>query len=291
MENHKFSYYNGKIEDSRVMGTTNLRHMFNDIVTTDAKTIEMLREIRTTTDASHKARLKTRLKGYTPCVVCRRTRTYDNIERFSGLLGLDFDKLESVEYAKEFRDYLFNEYRFIYGTWLSSSGKGVRGIVHIPICTNVDEFKSRFWAIEQILGVYQGFDRAPQNAVLPLFQSHDPEMLIRDEAVMFTKMYNPPVPPPRPKIPITADSADMEKVIDIITSAIDKIGDNGHPQLRGASFALGGYIGAGYIGLYDAITLIDDLIDTNKYLSIKPAVYKKTARTMLNKGQSKPLYL
>lgn len=291
LEKHKFSYYNGNIKDSTVIGITNLAEMFNAIVNTDDKTLAVLREIRSTTDATHKARLKTRLKGYSPCVVCSGSRRYENITTFSGLLALDFDKLESVQYAMEFRDYLFNEYPFVYGTWLSSSGKGVRGIVRIPACTTIDEFKSRFSAIEQDLGVYQGFDTAPKNAVLPLFQSHDPDMKMRDDAVTYTKTYIPPLPPPKQRIPIVVDSKVTKKVIDIVTSAIDKIDDNGHPQLRGASYALGGYVGAGYIDEYEAVSLIENLIESNRYLSIKPEVYKTTARTMIKKGQHQPLYL
>lgn len=291
MKQHKFSHYNGNIKDSRVMGTTNLYNMLCDIVNPDDKTVETLRKIRTTTDPTEKARLKTKLKGYTPCVICRKMRRYDDIESFSGLLALDFDKLDSAEYAIEFKEYLFNQYPYIYATWLSASGKGVRGIVKIPVCKTVDEYKAYYGGVEQELGVYTGFDIAPKNAVLPLFQSYDPNLLYRKEPTTFTRKYYEPEPVKQIRMPITANGKQHESVIKIITSAIDKIGDNGHPQLRGASVALGGYVGAGYIDYYDAVALIDELIDGNKYLKIKPGVYKKTARTMIKNGTKAPLYL
>ena len=77
----------------------------------------------------------------------------------------------------------------------------------------------------------------------------------------------------------------------IIRSAINKITDNGHPQLRGAAYALGGYISAGYISNDYAQSMIERLIDSNAYLVQKAPVYKKTAKEMLIKGQAQPLYL
>jgi hypothetical protein len=291
MEKHTFSYFSGNIKDSITVGTTSLGRVIRDIARPDERTIDLIYKIRSTNDESEKARLKWKLKSYTPCIKVTKYRRYDNIEYFSGLLALDFDKLPSNEYAIEFKNYLFNEYPFIYATWLSSSGKGVRGFVHIQRPESVDHFKSIFNAIEQDLGIYDGFDPAPKNAVLPLFQSYDPNMLWRKEADKYTRTYIKPEPPRPEPMPVQVDDKTHQRIIEILKSAINKIDSNGHPQLRGASYALGGYVGAGYISHYDAISLIDNLIESNKYLSIKPAVYKQTARTMINKGQSQPLYL
>jgi len=54
---------------------------------------------------------------------------------------------------------------------------------------------------------------------------------------------------------------------------------------------LGGYVGANYIDYNDAITLINRLIDSQSYLSKKPDVYKKTAKTMIDKGINQPTYI
>ena len=85
---------------------------------------------------------------------------------------------------------------------------------------------------------------------------------------------------------------DKSKLIAAIAkSSIDKINDNGHPQLRAIAFAMGGYIGAGYIDSDTSLSILTNLINTNDYLNKKPHVYIQTAKDMLLKGQSQPLYI
>ena len=79
--------------------------------------------------------------------------------------------------------------------------------------------------------------------------------------------------------------------MNLIQRHIDQICDNGHPQLRKAAYSLGGYVGAGYIDLNRAIDFINDAITHNAYLTQKALTYKKTAKTMINKGLLTPLYL
>jgi hypothetical protein len=289
---HYHSVYSGNIYDSRPIGTQNLKSLIDAIKHPDQKTIDLVKKIRSETNEALRNELKKQLNVYTPCVLSANRRTKSEIIEFSGLLALDFDKLESVEYAKEFKQYLFNQYNFLYAVWLSSSGKGVRAIARIPRSKSVEEFQQYFngLAREAMMG-YIGFDIAPKNAVLPLFQSYDPELLYRETAEAWTKKYIAPEPPPRELISIEIDDDDERYVCNIIRKSIDGVNDNGHPQLRGASFALGGYVGAGYIAENRALDLIERLIDGNNYLSKKSDVYKKTAQEMIKKGQSSPLYL
>lgn len=291
LNNHIHSVYTGNIKNSKPVKLHRLGHTLKDIKQPDEATKIQIELIRNEKDEDKRARLKWKLKAYTPAIVCHEYRRYENIVNFSGLLPLDFDKLPSWEYAIEFKQLLFDTYPYIYATWLSASGKGVRALVHIPIVDTPDQFKAHYRAIKRIMEVYIGFDIAPQNAVLPLFQSYDPDMLYRKEAEIFTKTYNDPIPPARPVVPVQCDDKQTKHVINIVTASINKITDNGHPQLRAASYALGGYIGAGYIDYMDAVSLIYNLIETNGYLKLKHTVYKQTAQTMLSKGQSQPLYL
>jgi hypothetical protein len=290
---HFHSLYSGNIYDSKPIATQNLITLINAIKSPDAGTIELIQSIRKEIDEKKRNQLKTQLNVYTPCVLSGQRRTKAEILEFSGLLALDFDKLESVDYAKEFKKYLFDEYPFLYASWLSSSGKGVRAIVKIPRSKSVDEFKSYYHGLgNEHMMAYIGYDKAPQNPVLPLFQSHDPNLLYRETAETWTKKYITPPPKKIESYPLYRGTQEQERhVINIVNKAIDKITDNGHPQLRAIAFALGGYVGSGYIDYGVAISHINRLIESNAYLSQKHEVYKKTAQEMIESGQSKPLNL
>jgi hypothetical protein len=296
IENHFFSVYTGNIHKPEPIGTINLYRFVKDICNPDDDTIKLVDRIRSTTDKTIKARLKTNLSAYTPCVLCKDGRSYKHIHEFSGLMTVDFDKLPSTDYAKDLRKFMMSEYPSVYCSWLSASGLGVRALIHIDTPKSTDDFKLIFQAFKQNYiedyEIIEYFDDAPKNVVLPLFQSVDFDMLYRIHAEPFTERYTPIIPPQLSTPPISKpDDKDQRQVVNKIKSAIDKIVDNGHPQLRATSFVLGGYVGGGYISHYDAISLMDNLIEKNLYLSIKPQVYKQTARTMIEKGQSKPLYL
>lgn len=295
MHNHYFSTYRGNIYKPEPIGTTSLNSFIDDISNPDRATIELVDKIRTTTDKTEKSRLKTNLTAYTPCVLCSDGRSYDHIMEFSGLLTVDFDKLPSNEYAKDVRKFLIDEYPSVYCSWLSASGLGVRALIHIERPKSIDDFKHIFNAFRNNVEDYEiieYFDNAPKNVVLPLFRSVDFEMLWRERAEMFTDRLIPTQPviiqTPPLRMP---DDEDERHVVNIVKSAISKINDNGHPQLRATAFVLGGYVGGGYIQEYTAVELIDSLINSNQYLSIKPSVYKLTARQMIQKGIQQPLYL
>lgn len=265
-----------------------LRSIFNHIKSADKK---------------EKALLKQKLYYFTPSVIVKPDgkRRYKDIVEFTGLLTLDFDKVPKPELLK---NHLFEQYQFIIAAWLSTSGTGVRCLVKIPVIKimnnniqqAIDEFKGYFWGLaNEYFMKYEGFDIATQNCVLPMFLSMDENILIRNDFVeWYIKSTNPKqikqnTKPFRFRYSIT--NKNKKLVISNIKKAIDKIYDNGHPQLRAASFSLGGYVGAGYIDEYEAIELIDQLIESNSYLNIKPNTYKRTARTMIREGQYKPLYI
>ena len=138
---------------------------------------------------------------------------------------------------------------------------------------------------------YEGFDPAPKNAILPLFYSHDPAILYREEPTTFTDTYTPPEPATPEYIPPITENPTRNRswAISNTEKAINKIIDNGHPQLRAVAYAMGGYVSAGYITEHEAIDTLNRLIESNSYLSQKPSVYKRTAKEMIRKGQSEPL--
>jgi hypothetical protein len=292
MFNPRFNYCIGDIKSAKVRGELSLCKWLNKVRTPSEKTVKLISSIRLEPDKAKRDAMKINLPSVTPAVRFNKgeSRKYTNIKSFTGIAVLDFDK---IDFADEFRDYLFETYPFIYATWLSSSAKGCRAIVRIPVSDSVDVFKLRYKALEKIFHVYNGFDTAPKNCVLPLFYSIDAEIkfnLHRTE--IFTDIASPDLVLPMPVMDWKRPSEIKSKwAIDNTIKAIDKITDNGHPQLRGASFALGGYVAGGYIDYNDAIDLIYKLIDSNAYLSQKHEIYKRTAQEMIRKGTTKPITL
>jgi len=296
MDPIRFQYYESDIKSTKPLGDVSLNYWIKSMLNPKEKFESVFLAIEEASKSQNKAekdKLKRHLYYFTPCVIINNQRKYANIERFTGLITIDFDMLEP-DYAIEFKKALFDEYKFIICTWLSASKKGVRALVKIPIAKDVKEFKEYFNAIEQELGIYKGFDKAPQNCVLPMFMSYDKEILFRDDYCTWTKKYTPSVKPIIQQYFITGDSTAVER---IIHSAVSKIVSNGHPQLRAVSYALGGYVSAEYISEQDALYLINRCIDSNAYLSRRTngmnmaEVYKTTAKTMVIKGQSEKLFI
>jgi len=291
--NPYFQYYSGNIRDSIPKGYISLAQFVAKTRSPKQDVKALLFDIRTEDDKARRDQLKTKLPAFTPAAVVLQgaSRKYDNIQHFTGLALLDFDGLPDRKYSESFRRALFNEHSFIFASWLSSSGKGVRAIAKIPRVTSTREFKLHYAALEQDFEGYHGFDPAPKNAILPLFFSHDPGILYREEPTTYTNTYTAPDPPKPDPIPRPENSSKYHKwALSNIERAINRINSNGHPQLRAAAYAAGGYVGAGYITEAEAIQLIDRLIETG-YLKGKATSYKRTAREMVRKGQSEPLYL
>lgn len=290
MNNIQFDYYPANITHCSPMGKVSIDRFFNSIKNPKEDTKQIFEQIKLADEAGDmklKSDLKTKLYYFTPCVNIIGWRNYKNIQRWTGLLMLDFDKL-TTEYAIEFKEYLFNEFDCIIAMWLSASKHGCRGFVSIPICNSVDEFKHYFNAVERKFNIFKGFDVAPKNCVLPLFMSYDENILIRENYSTWTEKFIPVERPVVKQYIITDKSTAIER---IMVSAINKIISVGHPQLRAAAFALGGYCGAGHIDEGSAFALICNLIDSNAYLSQKKEIYKKTAKTMIQKGKLKELHI
>lgn len=285
-----FNYYNANIKDSTPLGIVSLNYVLNAIKNPKINLRNIFEQIRIAdenNDAAKKQELKTHLYSFTPNVLVSESRKYVNIINWTGLMVLDFDHL-ATEIAIEFKQALFNEYKFIIAAWLSASKHGVRAIVKIPVCQSIEEFKQRFAAMENLLGIYKGFDPAPKNCILPMFLSYDHDLLQRDNYTFFTKKFIAPVPPIIKQYIVDDKTSTIEK---IIYNKIQTITDSGHLILRAAAYSLGGYVSAGYICENVAIEAINQMINSHPYLSQKASVYQKTAKTMILQGQSKPIYL
>lgn len=291
----KFPYYSADIHDSRPLGYVTLFQMLTAIRRPKPETIETFNKIHKADsegDMETKAKLKESLFSFTPCVMIHGRRRYADIEYFTGYMVLDFDKLDP-NYCTAFKKFLFDEYPFIIATWLSASRRGVRAVLNITTPSTVDEFQALFEGLAIMeMRKYNGFDRAPKNPVLPLFQSYDPDLLYRPTPDLWDTSYTPHAMT-RPLPSKTHYNPDF--VLKYATNAMNKITDNGHPQVRTIAYTIGGYVATGQIFFDEALSLMESLIDSNRYLTSfgerKTRAYKRTAREMLTKGQNSPLYL
>ena len=292
----KFQYYPANIKNNRPHGFVTLPYFLRSIAYPKPEIQEVFKRIAQA-EADGNMELKGKLKQdglyyFTPCVHIDGYRRYDNIVGFTGLMVLDFDHIDNAE---DFKEFLMDSYGFIGAAWLSPSKRGVKAFVNIPVVDSVGAFKRHYWAVEQEMEQYDGYDPAPQNAVLPLFTSWDKDILIRQTASVFSDTFEKPnafdtgSETPIPDVDIT--DRNTRNVVAIIHSMFDKIVDNGHPQLRTACLIAGGYAATGYISDMDALQLIDFKVDTNNYLRQKKAAYKITARQAFNLGKRRPLEL
>lgn len=290
-----FQYYPARVESNKPLGYVSLEYFLNAQKNPKPNTIKIFDAIaRAELDGDMKLKSELKQKSlyyFTPCVTVKQYRRYKDIISFTGLLVLDFDHIDN---ADDFKKFIFNEYKFIVSCWLSPSKKGVKAFVNIPISKDVDEFKQYYHAATNIFDVYDGWDPSNKNAVLPLFQSYDKELLYRDQADQFTqKAIDPKALPPDPvKRSIPHNTQGKERLIyKIAETGINKIGAPGHPQLRSICIALGGYVATGYINKMSILSHVDNLIELNSYLRKGTKGYQQTARWAIDEGMKTPIVL
>jgi len=299
----KVPFYNGDIYDSHVVGHLTIKQWIDAQLAPKPHIVELMDKIREATskkDLKLKQELKTKLYYITPAVYIEKgaKRRYSSIKYFTGLCQLDFDKLNSIKEARELRDYIFEMYDPIVCAYLSPSKLGVKAIMRIPRCQDVEEYKDYYAAIEDEMKMAdKGFDHAPINCVLPLFISVDRSMLWRDDATVWDVKKDRTVD----YVHLNAAEsdygrgmADFEKslkTVEFFKSKIDEIvSDSGHPRLRSACLVLGSRAGANYIDLQQCYELAEYMISTNQYLNKKRSTYLKTALWCIDQGYGNAQY-
>lgn len=296
----KIPYYIGGIQVSECKGYQSLSSLLADTQNPSAETKALFTQISEASasgDKKRKTELKEQLKFYTPAVQIPigMRRLYDNINGFNELAQLDFDGLE-MEQAIDFKDFLFNEYESVVSTYLSPSKNGVKGLIRIPLVRTVSEFKEYYLAITEEMEIYDGFDPSPKNAVLPLFQSYDPFVLVRENPKVWDRRKEKeddireqfPLPM-KPYRPTKANERHKARAINTYRKAVNSIVSTpGHYQLRSASLIFGTRVGFGYISFGEAISEADKLIESNRYLSKGVRGYKKTAHWAITEGMKTP---
>lgn len=294
----KFQYYPSDIRIVKPLGEISLYDYLYKIKNPTEQTITLFKQIERASaieDLKLKAELKAKTYYFTPCIFSDgQGRSYSNIKSWTGLIIIDVDGL-TPEYAIEFKEYLFNTYKFFISVFLSASKRGVKGIVKIPICYSTDEFKSYFYGLMDKFQEYKGIDFSSKNCALANYLTYDKELLYRLDAIEWNgkgiqldefKVFSEQI---EPLENITEE--DVSKVKFILKKMFDKILDSGHLIVRSASLLAGGFCSAGYMNIDEMREYLFDLIDDTDYLQKSPRVYKNTCVQMINKGFQSPVFL
>lgn len=301
-KNIVFPYYSGNIRFTRVQGNVNLEQFIRANKNPNDEILKILNKIKIADFLNFKKlkrRLKHKLFSFTPSVRIGlgMKRSYGNVIDFTGLMQLDFDKIESIEIAKDLKRYLFNEYKFVVCSYLSPSGLGVKCLIKITKPKSKEHYKALHKAVTNELSCISYYDEATKNAMLPLFLSYDNDIMYRDYSecetfikedwfkINYISLNN------KPKIQITSNlSLAEEKTIKLFCNKINSIVSDGHTQLRSACLILGSRSGASYINKSDAENLAIRMIDSNNYLQKDLNNYKSTAIWAINEGFKNPKY-
>lgn len=307
------SYYSGNIKDSICKGSVSLDQFLraNRSPSLSVRAIfDRIRKAEENNDKELKSRLKEQLFAFTPGVFIEpgKSRRYENIIRFTGLMQLDFD---NEPFGEDLKQWLFNEYEQCVCAYTSPSGVGVKALFRIPISHTVSEYQEYFLGVEKEMedqGI-DSFDHAPYNAILPLFLSWDDSMLSRSNPLIWLKKClkldinlhkNLAITQPATTIPSYGEEFGSMTYFRRITIEIfekkvaDIVCDPGHPTLRDACLVLGSRVGAGYISKHEAELVALASIMNNAYLLRKGKSgtdnYIKTSRWAINIGETRPKY-
>lgn len=294
----KFQYYPANVKITKSLGELTLEQFIESVRNPKDKIKKCFLEIQAAAengDEELKVKLKTEnLYYFTPSVYTDgEGRSYSNIIDFTGLMVVEFDK---VDFAEELKHYIFNDIKSVICAFMSPSKKGCKFIIKIPKCKDVEEYKEYYSGISYYLDKISGYDVANYNPILPLFMSWDEDILYRTDAETWTRKgykiggfdYKAPVSS-KPLPENTIKQSDIDRVHRRIKNMFDRIIDNGHPQVRSIALSMGGWVAQGYLTELEAQSLGEQYINFNGYLSKKASIYKKTLSTFIREGMKSPL--
>jgi hypothetical protein len=292
-----FQFFPARIWDATPLGELTLRQFLDvhrEPKESTVKVIEEIKEAAKNNDLKLKDSLKqNNLYSFVPSVKLDGLgRAYSNVVDFNPVMICEFDK---IDHAKELKERLFNNLKCVIAAWISPSGRGLKLLIRIEKPTSIDNYKEYYCGLAYYLSQYEGFDPANFNCCLPLFLSYDKEILIREDAEVWTRRggkinafqnYHGEF-----EIPNTIDDEVKQRIINKITYLVDRIDDGAHPKIRSIATIFGGFCSYYGFSLEDADNLICELISNNKYMQKDIRGYSKTGTSFIRKGMLSPLEL
>lgn len=126
--------------------------------------------------------IKKKLPAFTPSGTFNERRKKENIDSYSGLLHLDYDKVKDIESLKE----IIVKIPYTYSAFISPSGNGLKVIV------NTDTLlKNHTEAFNALRSYYDGIvglesDRAVKDVTRLCFVSYDPSLYLNETSEIFS---------------------------------------------------------------------------------------------------------
>lgn len=302
-KNIKFQYYPSNVKIPKPLGKCTLEYFLKAHMSPSEKILTAIRTIReisgkkelTPPQKKLKDHLKKQLFYFTPSVITDgKGRSYHNIVKFTGIMVMEFDKIKHVE---EFKQFVFDRLNSCICAYVSPSGKGVKTLIKIPVCKDIEEYKSYFYGIAYYFEKYKGFDPSNQNPILPLFISYDKDILIRKNPTTWTtkgdKIHKMKVGETNSGLITYPKHKDRNFIKNILKKQLKKVEEEqaGHYNIRSASLLAGGYVAAGYFDFDEMQDFMYEEMENIDYLHKDMKGYKRTCTQMINKGLEGPLYL
>lgn len=290
-----FSWYEADIKKIKPKGDITLRQFINSVLSPKESLKETFKKIEQASlagDKELKAELKKGLFAVTPCVKVKGIRNYESIISHNEVLVIEYDGIENSELL---RDYIFDKFESCVFSFVSPSKGGCKFIFRIPKIRNIPEFKELFFGLAYELDKFKNLDLSGANCVLPLFVSWDENAKVRENPSVWTKRgYKEGSFTPFEgefEAPEDVSDEDKQRCFEMVQRMLDKICENGHPQVRNSAIIGGGVTSFYGLDQDEMWALIEDRIRENEYLSKDTQNYLKTAKTLYNKGLLNPVAL
>ncbi|MBW6480866.1 MAG: hypothetical protein K0B37_15660 [Bacteroidales bacterium] len=210
-------------------------------------------------------------------------RDKKHLLKASQLAILDADHVTDAPF---YRDYLFNNYHFVFSSWISPSGDGVKFLCRIPEVNSDEEYKEYY---RSLLVVFDDAttDTSNSDIARTCFESFDPDIRMRewDKTSVFDQKTETQSPP--------SGTQTSQKVADdplqIAARMVQKAPDGTkYFTLLRASRLLGGYIAGKLLDETEAINLLESEIQKRNIDSFEIA--QKAIRTGIEYGKLTPIY-
>jgi KaiC/GvpD/RAD55 family RecA-like ATPase len=145
------------------------------------KKIDPIRKAFDNNDLELANSLKMALPAFTPSGTFNERRKKENIDSYSGLLHLDYDKVEDVESLKE----IIVKIPFTYSAFISPSGKGIKVVVNTDadLETHTDAFNALRAFYDGIVGFES--DKSVKDVTRLCFVSYDPNLYLNKSSEIF----------------------------------------------------------------------------------------------------------
>ncbi|MDA9680578.1 DUF3987 domain-containing protein [Flavobacteriaceae bacterium] len=160
-------------------GNYELKEVLNAIK--EGKFNNEITQLREADSEEEKGRIKNSLLAFTPSVVLNTGRKFTVGDSYSGIIHLDYDKLDDVAGALE----KIKSLEYTYSCFVSPSGNGIK--VFVRVSNNVEQHKNAFNTLRSYYdkAVGRESDKSIKDLVRLCFVSSDPDLYLNEESVVF----------------------------------------------------------------------------------------------------------